>query len=90
MLVKTQYKTKTEIILQHPIRSPPSSHNTLVDTGATNFFVITNKPILSLRVQLPNVKVLKSTHDGNLQITALPNKATNSHVLPHITSCVLF
>ena len=42
MLVKTQ--TKNNIILQHTIISPPSSHNAIVHTGATNFFVMTKTP----------------------------------------------
>ena len=73
MLVKTQPFKKIKIILQHPIRYPPSSHNAIVDTGATKYFVIPNTPfinknrtIITLRVQIPNGTVLKSTHEGNL------------------------
>ena len=46
MLVKTQYKINTKLILQHPMLYPPSSHNAIVDTGATKNFVITNTPLI--------------------------------------------
>ena len=37
MMVKTQPKIKTKLVLQHPIQYPPSSQNTIFDTGTTNF-----------------------------------------------------
>ena len=36
-------------------------------------------------VQLPNVIVLKSIYEGNLQINALPKESTKAHIFPHIT-----
>ena len=46
MLVKTQSKIKTKLIIQHPIVSPPYSHNEIVDTGATKNFVTPNMPLI--------------------------------------------
>ena len=43
------------------------------------------KTIIPLHVQLPNGTVLKSTHEGNIQLAALPKEATKAHVFPHIT-----
>ena len=39
----------------------------------------------SLYVKPPNVAVLKSTHEINIQLTAIPTESTKSHVFPHIT-----
>ena len=44
-----------------------------------------NKTFLSLHVQLTNITVLKSTHEGNLQLTVLPEESTKEHVLPPTT-----
>ena len=52
MLVKKESKVNTKLILQHPIRYPQSSHNAIVDTGATKYFVITNTPLIKKRKQL--------------------------------------
>ena len=96
MLFKTKLKIKTKLILQHSILSPPSSHNAIVDTGATKYFVMPNttlinkkKTILLLHVQLINGTLLKSTHGGNLQIAAQPKKSTKSHVFTHVISDTL-
>ena len=49
MLVKIQSKINMKIILQHPIQYPPSSHNAIIDTGTTDFFVIPNTPLIKKR-----------------------------------------
>ena len=68
MLIKNylQYKTNNKLVLQHPIQYPPSSHNAIVDTGKTKYFVFPTTPLLSkkktiiiLHVKLPNGTVLK-------------------------------
>ena len=46
MLVKTQPKIKTKLILQHSFGSPQSSHNTIVNTSATKRFVMPNTPLI--------------------------------------------
>ena len=51
-LVKTQSKINNKLILQHPIQYPPSSHSTIVETGATNFFVIPKTPLLNKKKKL--------------------------------------
>ena len=95
MLVKTQPKIKTKINLQDSIQYPPSSHNAIVDTGATKHFSMPNIPlikiikILPLYVQLTNGTVLKSTHAGNIRLTALPKESTKSHILLHTKSGAL-
>ena len=72
-------KINTKLVLQHPIQSPPYSHNAIVDTGEIKYFLIPNTPLIiikdkniPLHVQLPNVTVLKSTHEGNIELSALP------------------
>ena len=96
MLVKTKNKTNTKLISQHPIRYTPYPHIAIVNTGAINHYeipkiplLIKKKRILPLNVQLTNGTVLKSTHEGNLQLATLPKEATKSSVLPHITSGTL-
>ena len=91
-MVMKHYRITTKLILQHPIGSSPSSHNTIVDTGATKHFLMPTTPLLikkkiipPLRIQLPNGTVLKSTHEVILQLTALPKESTKYHVFPHIT-----
>ena len=41
--------------------------------------------ILPRHVQLPNGRILQSTHEGNIQLATLPKEATKYHVFPHIT-----
>ena len=94
MLVKTQYKINTELISQHTILYPPYSHIAIINTGATIFCNAKNTInkqflFLPLHVKLPNGTVLKSTNEGNLQLSALPKEATKAHVFPHITSGAL-
>ena len=66
MSVNKKSKINTNIILQHSIRSSPSSKNEIVDTGATKQFVVPNtslikkkKTVLPLCVQLKNGTILK-------------------------------
>ena len=42
-----------------------------------------------LHVQLPNVTLLKSIYEGNLQLAVLTKESTKAHVVPHITSGAL-
>ena len=47
MLAKTKSKINIKVILQHPILSTPFSHNEIVETGATNSFVMKNTQLLN-------------------------------------------
>ena len=38
LLIKTQSKINTKLIFQHPVQNPPSSHNSIVYTGANKHF----------------------------------------------------
>ena len=46
MLVKTKYKTKTKLILQHPIQYPPYSNNLIVDTSSSKHFAMPKKLLI--------------------------------------------
>ena len=93
MSVNKKSKINTNIILQHSIRSSPSSKNEIFDTGATKQFVVPNtslikkkKTFLPFCVQLTNGTIIKSTHEGNLQLSVLPKGSTKAHVFIHIIS----
>ena len=45
-----------------------------------------NNTIVTLHIQLPNNIVLKSTHEGNIKLAALPKEETKAHAFPYITS----
>ena len=91
MLDKTKPKIKTKLILKHPIQSPPSSDDSIFNTGTTKICLMKNTPLINSTpsFQLTNGTVSKSTHEGNLQLATLPKEATKARVLPHITSGAL-
>ena len=47
------------------------------------------KTIIPLRVQIANGTVLKSTHERNIRLNALPKEETKAHIFPYITSGLL-
>ena len=52
MLFNTKSKTNNKLILQHPIRSPPSSQNAIFDTGTTKHLVMQTKLLIKNKNKL--------------------------------------
>jgi len=59
------------------------------DSGATGHFIVEGAPIVNrkiaqfpIAIKLPDGKIIKSTHTGNLDIPWLPTTMTECHVVP--------
>ena len=59
------------------------------DSGATGHFLVKDSPVVNkqptmnpLKITLPNVKVIQSTHTCNLDIPWLPDRMTYAHIVP--------
>jgi hypothetical protein len=74
---------------------PPLKHNetTLVDSGFTGNFLLSNAPCLNktliinpLTVRLPNGQTMKSTHTATLDIPQLSKTAKEAHIFPAMES----
>ena len=95
MLFKTQSRINTKLILEHPIWSSPSSQNAIVDNITTKYFnakytILKQKEEKNfLRVHLPNITVLLSIHEDNIQLASWLKERNKAHVFPNITFCAL-
>ena len=59
------------------------------DSGATGHFIVEGAPIVNKRIaqfpiaiKLPDGKIIRSTHTGNLDIPWLPHGMTECHIVP--------
>ena len=68
----------------------------VVDSGATDHFVLPGKPVTSvklaqnpLKINLPDCDCLTSTHTCKLDIPWLPNDANEAHIVPGLAHASL-
>ena len=68
----------------------------IVDSGATGHFMLPGAPIINVRptntpikIILPDGETIKSTHECELNIPALPAKARMAHIVPGLAHSFL-
>ena len=66
--------------------------NAISDSGATRHFLVQGAPVVNkkptpspLKITLPNVKSIQSTHTCNLDIPWLPDALNEAHIVPGIS-----
>ena len=71
--------------------SPPNSPTLIADTGCSAHFCATSHPLINVRpttrpvhIRLPDGSTIMSTHDGELDIPALPIAARRAHIVPSL------